>query len=119
MMKIFSHFIVCVVAVAILFSQILGANADSLNSRFQNTGSIFEMRQENGAAETVNTIISRFAGQSIEKDVQKVVGLIGMEAAIFGLVAYLVYFFTRRPPSAQRATGGRVFDALTYSIWAL
>ncbi|WP_375663661.1 hypothetical protein [Bartonella sp. CL63NXGY] len=118
-MKIFKHCIVCFVAVAIFFSQVLGANADSLNDRFQNAGFISVMTQENRVIKAVDMIISQFGGQGAEKDVQKVAGLMGMEAAIFGLVAYLVYFFTRKPPSPNRETGGRAFDAFAYSAWAL
>ncbi len=118
MMKIFKHCMVCVVAVAIFFSQVLGANADSLNGRFQNAGFISVMTQENRVIKAVDMIISQFGGQGAEKNVQKVAGLMGMEAAIFGLIAYLVYFFTRKPPSPGRTTGGRTFDALAHSAWA-
>ncbi|WP_273717710.1 MULTISPECIES: hypothetical protein [Bartonella] len=118
-MKIFNHCIVYVVAMAIFFSQVFCANADSLNGRFQNTGFISVMTQENGVTKAVNMIISQFGGQGAEKNVHKVAALMGMEAAIFGLIAYLVYFFTRKPPSPRRATGGRTFDAVTHSAWAL
>ncbi len=119
MMKIFKHCIVCFVAVAIFFSQILRANADSLNGRFQNAGFISVMTQENRIIKAVDMIISQFGGQGAEKNVQKVAGLMGLETAIFGLIAYLVYFFTRKPPSPNRETGGRTFDAFAHSSWAL
>ncbi|WP_083868445.1 hypothetical protein, partial [Bartonella queenslandensis] len=113
------HCILYVVAIAIFFSQVLGANADSLNGRLQNTGFVSVMTQENGVTKAVNMIINQLGGQSAEKNVQKVAALMGMEAAIFGLIAYLVYFFSRKPPSPKRATGGRTFDAVTHSAWAL
>lgn len=119
MMKIFKHCILYVVAMAIFFSQVLGANADSLNDRFQNTGFISVMTQENGVTKAINMIMNQFGGQGAEKNIQKVVALMGMEAALFGLIAYFVYFFTRKPPSANRATGGRAFDAIAHSAWAL
>ncbi|WP_330168829.1 hypothetical protein [Bartonella grahamii] len=118
-MKIFKHCMLCVVAVAIFFSQVLGANANSLNGRFQNAGFISVMTQENRVIKAVNMIISQFGEQGAEKNVQKVVALMGAEALIFGLVAYLVYFFTRTPPGPKRTTGGKVFDALAHSAWAL
>ncbi|EJF86077.1 hypothetical protein [Bartonella rattimassiliensis] len=117
-MKIFKHCILCFVATAIFFSQVLKTNADSLNGRLQNDDFVSMMTQENGVTKAVNMIISQVGGQSAEKNVQKVAALMGFEAAIFGLIAYLVYFFTRKPPSAKRATGGRVFDAISYSAWA-
>ncbi|CAK01827.1 hypothetical protein [Bartonella tribocorum] len=117
-MKIFKHCIVCLVATAIFFSQVLGANANSLNGRFQNDDFISGMTQENGVTKAVNMIINQLGGQSDEKNVQKVAALMGMEAAIFGLIAYLVYFFSRKPPSPKRSSGGRIFDALAYSAWA-
>nr|WP_275046227.1 hypothetical protein [Bartonella sp. MM73XJBT.G] len=104
---------------AIFFLQVLGANADSLNDRFQNTGFISVMTQENGVTKAVNMIMSQFGGQGAEENVQKVVALMGLETAFFGLIAYLVYFFTRKPPSPNRATGGRTFDAVAHSAWAL
>lgn len=119
MMKIFKHCILYVVAMAIFFSQVLGANADSLNDRFQNTGFISVMTQENGVTKAINMIMNQFGGQGAEKNIQKVVALMGMEAALFGLIAYFVYFFTRNPPSSNRATGGRTFDAVAHSAWAL
>lgn len=119
MMKIFKHCILYVVAMAIFFSQVFGANADSLNNRFQNIGFISVMTQENGVNKAVNMIMNQFGGKRADKNVQKVAALMGMEAAIFGLIAYLVYFFTRKPPSPNRATGGRIFDAFAYSSWAL
>ncbi len=119
MMKIFKHCVLCVVAVAIFFSQILGANADSLNGRFQNAGFISVMTHENRVIKAVDMIISQFGGQGAEKNVQKVAILMGIETLIFGLVAYLVYFFTRTPSSPERTTGGRMFDALAHSAWAL
>ncbi|WP_375619916.1 MULTISPECIES: hypothetical protein [unclassified Bartonella] len=118
-MKIFKHCIVCVVAFAIFFSQVLGANAGSLNGRFQNAGFISVMTQENRVIKAVDMIISQFGGQGAGKNVQKVAGLMGIETAIFALIAYFVYFFTRKPPSPSRETGGRAFDALAYSAWAL
>lgn len=118
MMKIFKHCIVYLVAVAIFFSQVLGANADSLNSRLQNDNFISMMTQENGVTKAVNMIINQLGGQSAEKNVQKVAALMGMEAAIFGLIAYLVYFFSRKPPSPARGMSGKVFDAINYSAWA-
>ncbi|WP_375694200.1 hypothetical protein [Bartonella sp. AD24XZML] len=118
-MKIFKHCIVCFVAVAIFFSQILRANADSLNGRFQNAGFISVMTQENRVIKAVDMVISQFEGQGGEKNVQKVAGLMGMEAAIFGFIAYLVYFFTRKPPDPRRSAGERAFDAFVYSAWAL
>ncbi|MBB4076658.1 hypothetical protein GGR08_000964 [Bartonella fuyuanensis] len=117
-MKIFKNCILCFVIVGILFSHVLKANADSLNNRFQNAGFISVMTQENRVFKAVNLIINRFKGQNTEKNIQKVAGLMGAEALIFGLVAYLVYFFTRKPPSSSRATGGRTFDAFTHSAWA-
>lgn len=118
MMKIFKHCIVCLVATAIFFSQVLGANANSLNGRLQNDDFIPTITQENGVTKAVNMIINRLGGESAEQNVQKVAALMGMEAAIFGLVAYLVYFFSRKPPSPTRGIGGKIFDALTYSAWA-
>ncbi|WP_212112302.1 hypothetical protein [Bartonella queenslandensis] len=118
-MKIFKHCISCVVAVAIFFSQILGANADSLNGRFQNDDFISVMKEENGVIKTVKAIISQISGQSGERDVQKVAGLIGMEAAIFGLIAYLAYFFSRKPPTHHQKPGERAFTAFARSAWAL
>lgn len=118
MMKIFKHCILYVVAIALFFSQVLGANADSLNGRFQNTGFISVMAQENGVTKAVNMIISQFGGQGAEKNVHKVAALMGMETAIFGLIAYLVYFFTRESPSPTREIGGRIFDAFASSVWA-
>ncbi len=119
MMKIFKHCILYVVAMAIFFSQVLGANADSFNDRFQNTGFISVMTQENGVTKAVNMIMNQFGGQDAEKNVQKVVALMGMEVAIFGLISYFVYFFTRKPPSSSRATGKRAFNAIAHSAWAL
>ncbi|WP_375616294.1 hypothetical protein [Bartonella sp. AP58NXGY] len=119
MMKIFKHCIVCFVAVAIFFSQILRANADSLNGRFQNAGFISVMTQENRVIKAVDMIISQFGGQGAEKNVQKVAGLIGFETAIFGFIAYLIYFFTRKPPDPSSSVGERAFTAFAYSAWAL
>ncbi|WP_375674680.1 hypothetical protein [Bartonella sp. CL100XZDX] len=118
-MRIFKHCISCVVAVAIFFSQVLGANADSLNGRFQNADFISVMKKENRVIKTVKAIISQFSEQSREKDVQKVAGLIGMEPAIFGLIAFLVYFFTRKPPDPRKSAGEKAFTAFTRSAWAL
>ncbi|WP_375703453.1 hypothetical protein [Bartonella sp. AD13SXNS] len=118
-MKIFKQCILCVVAVAIFFSQVLGANADSLNGRFQNAGFISIMSQENRVIRAVDMVISQFGGQSRKKDVQKVAGLIGFETAIFGFIAYLVYFFTRKPPDPSSSVGERAFTAFAYSAWAL
>ncbi|WP_273758282.1 hypothetical protein [Bartonella sp. AU55XJBT] len=61
-----------------------------MNGGFQNTGFISAMKQENGVIKTINAIMSQFVGQSVEKNVQKVAGLMGMEAATFGLIAYFV-----------------------------
>ncbi|PIT69356.1 hypothetical protein [Bartonella tribocorum] len=118
-MKIFRHCVLYVVAIALFFSQVLGAHADSLNGRFQDAGFISAMTQENGVTKAVNMIIGQFGGQGTEKNIHKVAALMGMEAAIFGLVAYLVYFFTRKPPSPNRETGGRIFDAFAHSAWTL
>ncbi|WP_212112303.1 hypothetical protein [Bartonella queenslandensis] len=117
-MKICKHCIVYLVAVAIFFSQVLGANADSLNGKLQNDDFNPVATQENGVTKAVNMIINQFEGQSAEKNVQKVAALMGMEAAIFGLIAYLVYFFSRKPPSPSRGMSGKIFDAINYSAWA-
>ncbi|CAK01828.1 hypothetical protein [Bartonella tribocorum] len=118
-MKIFKHCISCVVAVAIFFSQVLGASADTLNGRFQNTGFISVMKQENGVIKTVKDIIRQFSGQSSEKGVQKVAGLIGAEVAIFGLLAYLFYFFSAPALPPHQKPGQRAFTAFARSAWAL
>ncbi|WP_175869426.1 hypothetical protein [Bartonella gabonensis] len=118
-MKIFKHCILYIIAIAIFFSQVFCVNANSLNGGFQNTGFISVMTQENGVTKAVNMIMSQFGEQSAEKNVQKVVALLGMETAFFGLIAYFVYFFTRNPPSAKRGTSGKTFDAMAHSAWAL
>ncbi|WP_254474228.1 hypothetical protein [Bartonella sp. B1098] len=46
MMKIFKNCILCIVEVAIFFSQVLGENAHFVNGGFQNAGFISAMKQE-------------------------------------------------------------------------
>ncbi len=59
--------------------------------------------------------MSQFVGQSVEKNVQKVAGLMGMEAEIFGLVAYFIYLFTREPH--HQTPGQRAFTSYARSTW--
>ncbi|WP_254493634.1 hypothetical protein [Bartonella sp. B1099] len=75
------------------------------------------MKQENGVIKTINAVMSQFVGQSVEKNVQKVANLIGMEAAIFGLVAYFIYLFTREPLTHHQTPGQRVFTSYARSTW--
>ncbi|WP_375666469.1 hypothetical protein [Bartonella sp. TT121SHDZB] len=118
-MEIFKNCMLCVVAVVIFFSQVLRVNADSLNDRFQNAGFTSIMSQENRVIKAVDMIINQFGRPSTEKNVHKVAALMGMETAIFGFIAYLVYFFTRQPPDPGKSVGERTFTAFARSVWAL
>ncbi|WP_208442222.1 hypothetical protein [Bartonella raoultii] len=118
-MKIFKNCILCIVAVAIFFSQVLGANAHSVNSEFKDSSFISGMTQENKVIKTIKEIVSQFSGQSVENNVQKVALLMGMEVAILGLAAYLAYFFSAPALPAYKKPGQREFTAFARSAWAL
>nr|WP_317994072.1 hypothetical protein [Bartonella gliris] len=117
-MKIFKHCVVYFVTIALFFSQVLGANAHSLNKSSQDSDFISIMEQDNKITRVINMISSYISEQKTEKNVKKVAALFGFEAAIFGLIAYFVYFFTRRTDS-RRTSNQRAFDAFAHSAWAL
>ncbi|PIT68619.1 hypothetical protein CEV08_07655 [Bartonella tribocorum] len=79
---------------AIFFSQVLGVNAGSLNSKFQDTGLISVMTQENGVIKAADMVIRQFGAQGAEKNIQRVVGLIGMESALLGGVGFIIFAIT-------------------------
>ncbi|WP_455465899.1 hypothetical protein [Bartonella sp. B39] len=127
-MKIFQKIALYIVTIAFFFSQILEANAYYLSNHSQNSNftSISIMSEEKKVVKAINMVMDYISTQrtkqGTEQDVKE--GVIKVEfsailiPALWGLIAYFAYFFSRKPDPSRKLSQ-RTFDAFMHSAWAL
>ncbi|OPB35130.1 hypothetical protein [Bartonella taylorii] len=118
-MKIFQKIALYIVTIAFFFSQVLEANAYYLNSHSQGSSFASTVSKEN---KVVNMVMDHISTQSTEQDfkkgVVKVGIMMGLAPALWGLIAYFTWLFSKKRPP-YRTPGQKAFDAFADSAWML
>ncbi|WP_375619942.1 MULTISPECIES: hypothetical protein [unclassified Bartonella] len=121
-MKIFQKIALYIVTIAFFFSQILEANAYYLNSHSQDSSFSSTVSKENKFFKAIDMVMDHISTQSTEQDVKEGVIKVGMSmgfaAALWGLIAYFSWLFSKKRPP-YRTPGQKAFDALADSAWML
>lgn len=119
-MKIFQKIALYIVTIAFLFSQVLEANAYYLNSHAQGSSFASTVSKENKVVKAIDMdhISTQSTEQDFKKGVVKVGIMMGLAPAVWGLIAYFAWLFSKKP-DPYRTSGERAFDAFVDSAWML
>ncbi|WP_375641689.1 MULTISPECIES: hypothetical protein [unclassified Bartonella] len=119
-MKIFQKIALYIVTIAFFFSQVLEANAYYLNSHSQGSSFASTVSKENKAVKAIDMIMDYISTQSTEQGVKKgiiKVGIfMGLAPAVWGLIAYFSYLFSKKP-TPSRTPSEKAFHAFVDSAW--
>ncbi|WP_375648805.1 MULTISPECIES: hypothetical protein [unclassified Bartonella] len=121
-MKIFQKIALYIVTIAFFFSQVLEANAYYLNSHSQDSSFASTVSKENKVVKAIDMVMDHISTQSTEQDfkkgVVKVGIMMGLAPALWGLIAYFSWLFSKKRPP-YRTPSERAFDAFADSAWML
>ncbi|ACS51898.1 hypothetical protein [Bartonella grahamii] len=121
-MKIFQKIALYIVTIAFFFSQILEANAYYLNSHSQGSSFASTVSKENKVVKAIDMVMDHISTQSTEQDVKKGVVkvgvMMGLAPALWGLIAYFSWLFSKKR-DPYRIPGERTFNAFADSAWML
>ncbi|WP_208439510.1 hypothetical protein [Bartonella grahamii] len=121
-MKIFQKIALYIVTIAFFFSQILEANAYYLNSHSQGSSFASTVSKENKVVKAIDMVMDHISTQSTEQDVKKGVVkvgvMMGLAPALWGLIAYFSWLFSKKR-DPYHIPGERTFNAFADSAWML
>ncbi|WP_375650487.1 hypothetical protein [Bartonella sp. OT172YNZD] len=121
-MKIFQKIALYIVTIAFFFSQVLEANAYYLNSHSQDSSFASTVSKENKVVKALDMVMDHISTQSTEQDfkkgVVKVGFMMGLAPALWGLIAYFSWLFSKKRPP-YRTPGEKAFDAFAGNAWML
>ncbi|WP_375628782.1 hypothetical protein [Bartonella sp. TT67HLJMS] len=121
-MKIFQKIALYIVTIAFFFSQVLEANAYYLNSHSQGSSVASTVSKENKVVKAIDMVMNHISTQSTEQDLKKGVVkvgiMMGLAPALWGLIAYFSWLFSKKR-APYRTPGQKAFDAFADSAWML